>query len=276
MIIPGLSSPHIPYSDMKGSTCLHVFAKYAREEGTVMGIRAYVKCMGTKLGNIYMPQLYLNSISMFGHNKEKKESPKKSLKREIKAKKLELKKQKLEIRKQKAIARHKDKPQEAKSIAKPKKVKAVSHLAIAGSRIVGSAVGFLGAAAYESYRVTGLTSHMTLIYAGATVGASLLAAAPYAKSIARTNKTLLDVDEKMTAVDEVIGSQKEMIASAIAQIENAARSNPAVGSADLADLKGSLAELHRKLDSQSKPASTASEIHVAPPKDKGSNNVIAR
>lgn len=236
------------------------------------GVKSYIECTSGKVKNIYKPVVYLNSISMFGHvKKEKKVSPKKQLKLDLKAKKQELKKS---VKAEKAAK----KVEKVENVAVKSGKKAISRLAVAGSRVVGSGVAFLGAAAYNSYRLVGISAHSTMIYAGATVGASLLAAAPYAKSVARTNRQLMSVDTKLTQVDEMIGSQKELVEAAIASLESASQ-KPNVSQVDLMDIKNELSKLHKKFDAiQATPAKVEVPdrvVHVAPAKEKP-NSVIAR
>lgn len=204
--------------------------------------------------------------------KEKKVSAKKQIRVEAHQKRLALKKQNKAM---KAEAKKLDAKKEVSKVGK----KAISRLAIAGSRVVGSAIGVLGGATYYSYVASGPFSHITIMYGVGTMASSLLAAAPYARSVARTNKSLLSVDTKLTQVDEMIGSQKELVSSAIASLEAAAR-KPQVSQADILEIKNKLAEVHAKVNVahsapqvESASAPSQREVHVAPPK---SNSHIAK
>lgn len=160
----------------------------------------------------------------------------------------------------------------SKAKQKPAKVqKHITKLAIVGSRLMTAGVAVLGAATFHEYLVFGIYNHTVWLFSAAVVGASLLAAAPYIKSIARANATLNDIDNAMVAADKIIGENKQLMESAIMSFEKAQLQS---GAKDIKDIKTSLEQLHQKvgkLDANSKNPSV--EVHTG---EVHSNNVIAK
>lgn len=230
VVIPGLSSPHIPYNDFKSGSCVGISIDAWKKSGIRAMIPTYLACVAGKLGNVYKPNPYLNSMSMSKKDKQispkkqiklqmkqakadlklKNASPKKQIRMKAKADRKALKLSNAEKKKQAKIQKHLDvakaKDQAAIKALTVKSVrKYITSLPFIGSKTVSGFSGFLAAATYVSYRAQGF-SHYTDILAGATLGASILAAAPYMRSVSRTNATLNSINQELVDVDAAIGS----------------------------------------------------------------------
>ena len=142
---------------------------------------------------------------MFGKKKEKL-SP--NQKAELKAQKLE---KKLEKKKQKLLG-----PKEKKVSAVRKHITALPFM---GSKIITGFSGFLAAAAFYQFEVP-QDYKFAGILAGATLLSSAIGAAPYMKSVSRTNKTLATVVDSLDKIDAAVGSQQQLVAQVISQVES--------------------------------------------------------
>jgi hypothetical protein len=170
---------------------------------------------------------------MFGKKKEKL-SP--NQKAELKAQNLEKKPEK---KKQKLLG-----PKEKKVSAVRKHITALPFV---GSKIITGFSGFLAAAAFYQFEVP-QDYKLAGILAGATLLSSAIGAAPYMKSVSRTNKTLATVVDSLDKIDSAVGSQN--------QLANLQKS--------LDGMKGSSAQVS---------AQAQSGVHTAP--SNGKKNVVA-
>ena len=194
---------------------------------------------------------------MFGKNKEKK--PKLS-RTEKKAQKLEAKKQKLLAPKEKKVSAIK---------------KHITALPFVGSKIITGFSGFLAAAAFYQFEVP-QDYKLAGILAGATLLSSAIGAAPYMKSISRTNKTLATVVDSLDKIDAAVGSQQQLVAQVISQMESYMQGKGIAP--EIQHIKNQLANLQKSLDgmkgSSAQVSSQAqSGVHTAP--SNGKKNVVA-
>ena len=164
---------------------------------------------------------------MFGKNKEKK--PKLS-RTEKKAQKLEAKKQKLLAPKEKKVSAIK---------------KHITALPFVGSKIITGFSGFLAAAAFYQFEVP-QDYKFAGILAGATLLTSTIGAAPYMKSISRTNKTLASVVNDLDKIDSAVGSQQQLVAQVISQMESYMQGKGIAP--EIQHIKSQLANLQKSLD----------------------------
>lgn len=196
---------------------------------------------------------------MFGKKKEKL-SP--NQKAELKAQKLE---KKLEKKKQKLLG-----PKEKKVSAVRKHITALPFV---GSKIITGFSGFLAAAAFYQFEVP-QDYKLAGILAGATLLSSAIGAAPYMKSVSRTNKTLASVVEGLDKIDSAVGSQQQLVAQVISQVESYMQGKGIAP--EIQHIKAQLANLQKSLDSmksgQPQPQA-ASGVHTAP--SNGKKNVVA-
>ena len=194
---------------------------------------------------------------MFGKNKEKK--PKLS-RTEKKAQKLEAKKQKLLAPKEKKVSAIK---------------KHITALPFVGSKIITGFSGFLAAAAFYQFEVP-QDYKLAGILAGATLLSSVVGAAPYMKSISRTNKTLATVVSDLDKIDAAVGSQQQLVAQVISQMESYMQGKGIAP--EIQHIKSQLANLQKSLDgmkgsSAQVSAQAQSGVHTAP--SNGKKNVVA-
>ena len=194
---------------------------------------------------------------MFGKNKEKKPKLSRS---EKKAQKLEAKKQKLLAPKEKkvdGIRKH------------------ITALPFVGSKIITGFSGFLAAAAFYQFEVPH-DYKLAGILAGATLLSSVVGAAPYMKSVSRTNKTLASVVDSLDKIDSAVGSQQQLVAQVISQVESYMQGKGIAP--EIQHIKNQLANLQKSLDgmkgSSAQVSSQAqSGVHTAP--SNGKKNVVA-
>ena len=192
---------------------------------------------------------------MFGKNKEKKPQLSRT---EKKAQKLEAKKQKLLAPKAKKVSAIK---------------KHITALPFVGSKIITGFSGFLAAAAFYQFEVP-QDYKFAGILAGATLLTSTIGAAPYMKSISRTNKTLASVVNDLDKIDSAVGSQQQLVAQVISQVESYMQGKGLAP--EIQHIKNQLANLQRSLDSMKSgnPAPQAqSAVHTAPA--NGKKNIVA-
>ena len=194
---------------------------------------------------------------MFGKNKEKK--PKLS--------RMEKKAQKLEAKKQKLLA------------PKEKKVdgirKHITALPFVGSKIITGFSGFLAAAAFYQFEVPH-DYKFAGILAGITLASSVVGAAPYMKSVSRTNKTLASVVDSLDKIDSAVGSQQQLVAQVISQVESYMQGKGIAP--EIQHIKSQLANLQKSLDGMKGSSAQASSqaqsgVHTAP--SNGKKNVVA-
>ena len=195
---------------------------------------------------------------MFGRNKDKKEKKPKLSRAERKAAKLEAKKQKLLAPREKKVS----------SIRKH-----ITAMPFVGSKIITGFSGFLAAAAFYQFEVT-QDYKLAGILAGATLLSSAIGAAPYMKSVSRTNKTLATVVDSLDKIDAAVGSQQQLVAQVISQMESYMQGKGIAP--EIQHIKSQLANLQKSLDSmksgQPQPQA-ASSVHTAP--SNGKKNVVA-
>lgn len=189
---------------------------------------------------------------MFGKNKEKK--PKLS--------RTEKKAQKYEAKKQKLLA-----PKEKKVSAIKKHITALPFI---GSKIITGFSGFLAAAAFYQFEVP-QDYKFAGILAGATLLTSAIGAAPYMKSVSRTNKTLASVVDSLDKIDSAVGSQQQLVAQVISQVESYMQGKGIAP--EIQHIKNQLANLQKSLDgmkgSSAQVSSQAqSGVHTAPSNGK--------
>lgn len=194
---------------------------------------------------------------MFGKNKEKK--PKLS-RTEKKAQKLEAKKQKLLAPKEKKVSAIK---------------KHITALPFVGSKIITGFSGFLAAAAFYQFEVP-QDYKLAGILAGATLLSSVVGAAPYMKSISRTNKTLASVVSSLDKIDAAVGSQQQLVAQVISQVESYMQGKGIAP--EIQHIKSQLANLQKSLDTMKGSSAQVSSqaqsgVHTAP--SNGKKNVVA-
>lgn len=194
---------------------------------------------------------------MFGKNKEKK--PKLS-RTEKKAQKLEAKKQKLLAPKEKKVSAIK---------------KHITALPFVGSKIITGFSGFLAAAAFYQFEVP-QDYKFAGILAGATLLSSVVGAAPYMKSISRTNKTLASVVSSLDKIDAAVGSQQQLVAQVISQVESYMQGKGIAP--EIQHIKSQLANLQKSLDTMKGSSAQVSSqaqsgVHTAP--SNGKKNVVA-
>ncbi len=194
---------------------------------------------------------------MFGKNKEKK--PKLS-RTEKKAQKYEAKKQKLLAPKDNVSKRIK---------------KHITALPFVGSKIITGFSGFLAAAAFYQFEVP-QDYKFAGILAGAALLTSAIGAAPYMKSVSRTNKTLASVVDSLDKIDSAVGSQQQLVAQVISQVESYMQGKGIAP--EIQHIKNQLANLQKSLDgmkgSSAQVSSQAqSGVHTAP--SNGKKNVVA-
>lgn len=194
---------------------------------------------------------------MFGKNKEKK--PKLS--------RTEKKAQKYEAKKQKLLA-----PKEKKVSAIKKHITALPFI---GSKIITGFSGFLAAAAFYQFEVP-QDYKFAGILAGATLLTSAIGAAPYMKSVSRTNKTLASVVDSLDKIDSAVGSQQQLVAQVISQVESYMQGKGIAP--EIQHIKNQLANLQKSLDgmkgSSAQVSSQAqSGVHTAP--SNGKKNIVA-
>jgi len=194
---------------------------------------------------------------MFGKNKKEKK-PKLS--------RMEKKAQKLEAKKQKLLA------------PKEKKVdgirKHITALPFVGSKIITGFSGFLAAAAFYQFEVP-QDYKLAGILAGATLLSSVVGAAPYMKSVSRTNKTLASVVDSLDKIDSAVGSQQQLVAQVISQVESYMQGKGIAP--EIQHIKSQLANLQKSLDgmkgSSAQVQAPQSGVHTAP--SNGKKNVVA-
>lgn len=195
---------------------------------------------------------------MFGRNKDKKEKKPKLSRAERKAAKLEAKKQKLLAPREKKVS----------SIRKH-----ITAMPFVGSKIITGFSGFLAAAAFYQFEVT-QDYKLAGILAGATLLSSAIGAAPYMKSVSRTNATLAQVVSAMDKIDAAVGSQQQLVAQVISQVESYMQGKGLAP--EIQHIKNQLANLQKSLDSMKSgnPAPQAqSAVHTAPA--NGKKNIVA-
>lgn len=194
---------------------------------------------------------------MFGIKREKQEKKPKLSRAERKAQKLEAKKQKLL----------------APKVSKKSVKKHITALPFVGSKIITGFSGFLAAAAFyqfypvHDYKFAG-------ILAGATLLSSVIGAAPYMKSVARTNSTLASVAAELDKVDAAVGSQQQLISQIITQVENVLQQKGIAP--EIQHIKAQLVNLQKSIDgmkSADKPQ-VASAVHT-PQAASGKKNILA-
>ena len=183
----------------------------------------------------------------------------------VKLTKLEKKQVKLDAKKDKFNAKHAT--PDVTAVPKEKKTKKhISSLSLVGSKIVTSLSGFAAAGTFYQYEIMHNT-HTAMIYGGITVVTSVLGAAPYIRSVKRTNKTLAAVTGAMDTIDAAIGTQKETISAVLTTMQTRHEE--------------SIKSLHAKIDAIGKnidmhnasvKAGTP-EVHVA--QQKTNKNIIA-
>ena len=195
---------------------------------------------------------------MFGKNKKEKK-PKLS-RMEKKAQKLEAKKQKLLAPKEKKVDGIK---------------KHITSLPFVGSKIITGFSGFLAAAAFYQFEVPH-DYKFAGILAGITLASSVVGAAPYMKSVSRTNKTLASVVDSLDKIDSAVGSQQQLVAQVISQVESYMQGKGIAP--EIQHIKSQLANLQKSLDGMKGSSAQASSqaqsgVHTAP--SNGKKNVVA-
>ena len=175
---------------------------------------------------------YINRITMSGKKENKlSRRERKGIKRQ---KKVEKKLAKLEAKKTKV--------QKGKRVSTFRKH--ITALPFVGSKTITGFSGFLAAATFYQYEVMN-DIKLTAIFGAATIVSSVLASAPYMKSVARTNRTLGEINAAMIRIDAFIGSQQQVVNQVVAQVEQIMQKK---GLADVAQLKAQLDDLKRSVD----------------------------
>lgn len=144
----------------------------------------------------------------------------------------------------------------------PKVAKHFTASAYVGSKIITGFSGFLAAAAFYQYQVAS-DVHMAAILAGATIGASVIGAAPYARSVSRANVTLAKIDSGMSKVDSAVGDESNLVAQVVSAVERTLQQK-GIASGEVQSLKAQVEQLRRDVMlSQAQPQAQA---QVAQPK----------
>ncbi len=213
---------------------------------------------------------------MFIHRKDKSK-PKLSW-NEKRTQRLEAKKAKLMMSKADRKARKLD-IKKAKIQGKQKHVssfrKHITALPFAGSRVLQGFAGFSAAGAFYQYESHDLM--LTGIFGGATFAISLVSAAPYLKSVARTNKTLSEVQTALTKMDSFVGANEQVIAAVVTDVEKILQQK-GYAPESIKQLHQKMDNLQRSLDAKLAQPSSApkSDVHTAPQNaQKSKNNVVA-
>jgi hypothetical protein len=205
---------------------------------------------------------YINLTFMFG----KKEKVKKT-KEEKHALKVKKHAEKLEKKKQKLLA-----PKESKKQVSLKKH--ITALPFVGSKIITGFSGFLAAAAFYQFEVPH-DYKFAGILAGATLLSSAIGAAPYMKSVARTNSTLSSVVNDLDKIDTAIGSQQQLVSQIITQVENILQQKGIAP--EIQHIKAQLANLQKSLDGMKGESPQSPQVqnavHTSP--QNGKKNIVA-
>ena len=160
-------------------------------------------------------------------SRKERKANKRQKKTEKKLAKLEAKK--MEIQKGKRISKFR---------------KHITALPFVGSKTITGFSGFLAAGTFYQYEVMH-DIRLTAIFGVATIGLSILASAPYMKSIARTNRTLGEINAAMVRIDAFVGSQQQVVNQVIAQVEQIMQKR---NLADIAQLNAKVEDLKRSVD----------------------------
>ena len=173
--------------------------------------------------------------------KDKALSPKKQAKMNFKSAKKAIKQKKREAR----IAKRNP---GVRTFEEPHVTKThITKLPLVGSKILQSVAGFAAAGAFYQYEVFH-NLELTAIFGGAAVAVSVIAAAPYAKSILRTNSSLYNADMALSRIDSAIGSQQALISQVISEIEAMAKT---IGhTPEIQKLHDKIDQLQKSLDKQ--------------------------
>ena len=102
----------------------------------------------------------------------------------------------------------------------------ITKLPLVGSKILQSVAGFAAAGAFYQYEVFH-NVELTAIFGGAAVAVSVIAAAPYAKSILRTNSSLYNADmalSPLSTIDATLSGLKNDILG----VPNSILKNPVI------------------------------------------------
>ena len=180
----------------------------------------------------------------------------------------EKKAQKYDQKKAKLLAKGNEKKDVSKKIRKH-----VTSLPFVGSRVLQSFAGFAAAGAFYQYEV--MHSYMlTGIFGGATLAISLVSAAPYMKSVARTNSTLATVVADLDKIDAAVGSQSQLVTQIVSDVEKVLQAKGYAPEA-IRQIHQKLDGIQKSLDSQKAQASAQpkAEVHTAPQNSK--KNIIA-
>jgi hypothetical protein len=148
----------------------------------------------------------------------------------------------------------------------------ITKLPLIGSKMLQSLAAFSAAGAFYQYEVIH-NLELTAVFGGATVAISIIAAAPYAKSILRANSSLYNADMALSRIDSAIGSQQALISQVISEIE--AMSKNQGFTPEIQKLHDKIDQLQKSLDKQeqaTKPAgSQPSSPGVAVVHSSGNN-----
>ncbi len=212
---------------------------------------------------------------MFGHKKDEADKPKLSRK-EKKSMKLEAKKEKVLMSKSDRKAKKIEKKQAKlanKDVKEGSFKKHITSLPFAGSRILQSFAGFAAAGTFYQYEAH--DPKLMAILGGSTVAISLISAAPYMKSVARTNKTLSEVQSALSKVDSFVGANEQVASAVVADVEKVLQQK-GYAPETIRQLSQKIDNLQRSIDAKSASPSNApkSDIHTAP-STQPKKNVVA-
>jgi hypothetical protein len=177
----------------------------------------------------------------------------------VKLSRLEKKQKKLDAKKEKFNLKHSAAPKQRKA------GKHISSLSLVGSKVVTSLSGFAAAGTFYQYEIMHNT-HAAMIYGGATVVTSVLGAAPYIRSVKRTNKTLAAVSGAMDKIDAGIGTQKQAISDVLTAMQTKHEESIKSLHAKIDDVKKSIDTHNGTVHSAEKSEASSSGVHVAPQK----------
>ncbi len=216
--------------------------------------------------NIYILIKHIILITMFDKFKAKM-IEKKQKRIEKKTGKLDMKMSKVgmtkEQKKQAKISKKKDKLNAR--VDKKSVKKHITALPFVGSKVLQGFAGFAAAGAFYQYEAHNMV--LTGVFAGATFAIALVSAAPYMKSISRTNKTLEAVQVSLDKIDSFVGSNQQFISAIVSDVEKGLQ-NSGYAPDQIKQLHVKIDNLQRSIDAKNAPDAPKPDVHTAPQKKK--------